>query len=49
MGVGSFELCGQESHSVCSFRIDDDSGMPVWVSEVGTGAAKPCNLSVVEQ
>ena len=51
----NFKLCGdacqwlvvgnQESKSVCSFRIDADTGMPVWVSEVSTGDAKPCNIA----
>ena len=51
----NFKLCGdacqwlvvgnQESRSVCSFRIDGDTGMPVWAAEVSTGDAKPCNIA----
>ncbi len=51
-GAGKWMRCAdflaQESHNVCSFRIDD-TGVPVWVSEVSTGDAKPCNVLVVTE
>ncbi len=39
----------QESYSVCSFKIDSATGMPVFAGQVSTGDAKPCNVAPMPQ
>jgi hypothetical protein len=48
-GSGVLNIREQKLHSACSVRLDSVTGTPVWVGEVSTSDAKPCNVAPIAQ